>query len=71
MTEKELIDMDFTVFESDGFKFYEKNIVGTFYLIADNIESYDDWSVTLDEIPLEITEASDVKTLIEIFNKYK
>jgi hypothetical protein len=69
MTEKDLIDMGFTPIETDGFKFYEKNIKGVCYLIADNVEG--NWIVAIDEIPLAITEASDVKPIIEILNKYK
>jgi hypothetical protein len=64
---KELIEMGFTLSKGDDFVFYEKQLTNRNWLLAD--KSKDGWYVTVDVIQGYIENASDVKKLIEIFNR--
>lgn len=64
---KELIEMGFILSKGDDFVFYEKQLTDSNWLIAD--KSKDGWYVIVDDIKGYIENASDVKTLIEIFNR--
>lgn len=64
----ELIELGFTLHETeDGFTFYEKQLTSRDWLTADKTKD-DDYMVSGD-FKGYITEASDLKQLIEIFNR--
>ena len=75
ITEEQLIEMGFTPTYAEDFKFYQRQLTsGTNpyrlddeYLVADKFET--GWEVTVGEIVNRISEASDVKQIIEIFNR--
>jgi len=64
----ELIELGFTLHEAeDGFTFYEKQLTSRDWLTADKTKD-GDYMVSGD-FKGYITEASDLKQLIEIFNR--
>ena len=67
ITEEQLIEMEFTPVYADEFKFYQRQLTSDEYLVADKFET--GWEVTVGEIVDRISEASDVKQIIEIFNR--
>jgi hypothetical protein len=67
ITEEQLIEMGFTPVYAEDFKFYQRQLTSDEYLIADIFET--GWEVTVGEIADRISEASDVKQIIEIFNR--
>ena len=67
ITEEQLIEMGFTPVYADEFKFYQRQLTSDEYLVADAFET--GWEVTVGEIVNRISEASDVKQIIDIFNR--
>lgn len=64
----ELIELGFTLHDTeDGFTFYEKLLTSRDWLTAE--KSKDGYYVVVGELKGYITEASDLKQLIEIFNR--
>jgi hypothetical protein len=67
ITEEQLIEMGFTPVYADEFKYYQRQLTSDEYLVADKFET--GWEVTVGEIVTRISEASDVKQIIDIFNR--
>jgi len=67
ITEEQLIEMGFTPTYAEDFKFYQRQLTSGVHLIADEFET--GWEVTVADIADRISEASDVKQIIEIFNR--
>jgi hypothetical protein len=64
----ELIELGFTLHEAeDGFTFYEKQLTSRDWLTADKTKDGD--YIVSGDFKGYITEASDLKQLIEIFNR--
>ena len=64
----ELIEFGFTLHEAeDGFTFYEKQLTSRDWLTADKTKDGD--YIVSGDFKGYITEASDLKQLIEIFNR--
>lgn len=67
ITEEQLIEMGFAPTYADEFKYYQRQLTSDEYLVADEFET--GWEVTVGEIAGRISEASDVKEIIDIFNR--
>jgi len=67
ITEEQLIEMGFIPMFPDDYKFYQKRLTSDEHLVADEFET--GWEVTVGEIVTRISEASDVKQIIDIFNR--
>ena len=64
----ELIELGFTLHDTeDGFTFYEKQLTSRDWLTADKTK--DGYYIVSGDFEGYITEASDLKQLIEIFNR--
>lgn len=64
----ELIELGFTAHHTDDdFMFYEKLLTSKDWMTAE--ESKDGYCVSVGELDGHITDASDLKQLIEIFNR--